>query len=90
VCVTADVEGARATAAKVFEIYGTLPSYRAMLDREGAGGAEDVAIIGSAEEVIDRIGALGDVGVTDFAAVEFSSDPVDAEATRSAVKQLIG
>ena len=90
VCVTADVEGARAKAAKVFEIYGTLPSYRAMLDREGAGGAEDVAIIGSAEEVVDRIGALGDVGVTDFAAVEFSSDPVEAEATRSAVKQLIG
>ena len=29
-------------------MYGTLPSYRAMLDREGVAGPEDVAI--------DRIG----------------------------------
>jgi 5,10-methylenetetrahydromethanopterin reductase len=35
VCVTDDQDGARARAAKVFEIYGHLPSYRAMLDREG-------------------------------------------------------
>ena len=38
VCVTDDPDGARARAAKVFEIYGQLPSYRAMLDREGAAG----------------------------------------------------
>ena len=31
---------------KVFEIYGQLPSYRAMLDREGAAGPADVAIVG--------------------------------------------
>jgi 5,10-methylenetetrahydromethanopterin reductase len=48
VCVTADVDGARERAAKVFAIYGQLPSYRAMLDREGAGGAEDIGIVGSA------------------------------------------
>ena len=35
--------GRRGPAAKVFEIYGTLPSYRAMLDREGAAGPADVA-----------------------------------------------
>ncbi len=90
VCVTDDIDGAKARAAKVFEIYGTLPSYRAMLDREGAGGAEDVAILGTADEVVDRIGSLGDAGVTDFAAVEFGGSPEEVEATRAAVKQLIG
>ena len=38
VCVTDDPAAARAEAEQVFAIYGTLPSYRAMLDREGAAG----------------------------------------------------
>lgn len=90
VCVTDDVAGATGRAATVFEMYGSLPSYRAMLDREGAVGPEDIAIIGTAAEVVDRIGALGDIGVTEFAAVEFPGNPDEAAATRAAVKQLIG
>ncbi len=85
VCVTADVTGALERAAKVFEVYGQLPSYRAMLDREGAAGAADIAIVGSAAEVTDRIGALADLGVTDFAAVEFGGDPDEVAATRAAL-----
>ena len=46
VSVTDDVDGARKQAAKQFAMYGTLPSYRAMLDREGYAGPEDAAIIG--------------------------------------------
>ena len=75
VCVTDDVDGARARAAKVFAIYGQLPSYRAMLDREGASGPADIAIVGTAAEVTERVGALADIGVTDFAAVEFGAEP---------------
>ena len=91
VCVTDDVDAARERAAKVFAVYGQLPSYRAMLDREGAGGAEDIAVIGSAGEVVDRIGALADIGVTDFAAVEFGGDPDEVAATRAAlVESLAG
>ena len=37
VCVTGDPAAARASADKELAIYGQLPSYRAMLDREGAG-----------------------------------------------------
>jgi alkanesulfonate monooxygenase SsuD/methylene tetrahydromethanopterin reductase-like flavin-dependent oxidoreductase (luciferase family) len=85
VCVATDVAAARERAAKVFAVYGQLPSYRAMLDREGAGGAEDIAVIGSAGEVVDRIGALGDIGVTDFAAVEFGGDNDEQAATREAL-----
>jgi F420-dependent oxidoreductase-like protein len=90
VCVTTDFEGAKSRAAKVFEIYGSLPSYRAMLDREGAAGPEDIAITGSEAEVVERMSALAGIGVTDFAAVEFPGNPDEAAATRAAVKQLMG
>lgn len=75
VCVTdgsAEATGeARELAAKEFEIYGVLPSYRAMLDREGYEGPADLAIIGSAGEVEERIKSMADRGVTVFAASEF-------------------
>ena len=90
VCVTTDTEGAASRAAKVFEVYGSLPSYRAMLDREGAAGPADIAITGTESEVVDRIAALADIGVTDFAAVEFPGNPDEAAATRAAVKLAMG
>ena len=89
VCVTSDMEAAKGRAAQVFEIYGSLPSYRAMLDREGAAGPEDIAITGTEPEVIERVHALADIGVTDFAAVEFPGDPDEAAATRAALKRAI-
>src|ERR1039457_7044452 len=72
VCVTDDPDGARAGAAKVFAIYGELPSYRAMLDREGAAGPADVALVGDEDAVAAQISALADVGVTDFVAGEYA------------------
>jgi len=85
VCVTDDVAAAHERAAKVFAVYGQLPSYRAMLDREGASGAADIAIIGPADEVGERIAALADAGITDFAAVEFGGNPDEVDATRAAL-----
>ena len=35
VCVSDDLERARGRAANAFRMYGKMPSYRAMLDREG-------------------------------------------------------
>jgi len=88
VCVTDDPDTARARAAKVFEIYGQLPSYRAMLDREGAQGPADVAIVGSEDEVAAQISALADGGVTDFVAGEFATGR-DRLRTRNLLKTLI-
>ena len=87
--VTNDREAALQRAAQVFVVYGQLPSYRAMLDKEGAAGPADIAIIGSASEVADRIMALGEIGVTDFAAVEFGATPDEVAETRSMVKSLL-
>lgn len=88
VAVTADIEGARERAARVFEIYGMLPSYRAMLDREGAATPADVSIIGDEDTVATRVRALADVGVTDFIAVEFARGD-DLARTREVLKSLL-
>jgi F420-dependent oxidoreductase-like protein len=90
VCVTKDTAAAQERAAKVFVVYGQLPSYRAMLDREGVSGPADIAIVGSAEEVRDRIGSLAEIGVTDFAAVEFGGTPDEVAQTRATVASLVG
>ena len=89
VCVTNDKEAAAARAAQIFATYGALPSYRAMLDREGAAGPADIAIIGTAGEVQERVGALAGIGVTEFAAVEFGATPEEVADTRNALKDLL-
>ena len=71
VSVTTDEATARERAAAVFAIYGHLPSYRAMLDREGAEGPADVAIVGDAASVKAKIAAVFDAGATEFVAVPF-------------------
>ncbi|MFQ5458438.1 MAG: TIGR03564 family F420-dependent LLM class oxidoreductase [Myxococcota bacterium] len=82
VCVTDDAPLARKTAAEIFAMYGGLPSYRAMLDREGAGGPEDVSIVGSEKEVRDALKRMADAGATDFGAAIFPAGP-DAEASQA-------
>ena len=73
VCVTADVDAARERAARTFEMYGRLPSYRAMLDREGAEGPADVAVVGDEDQVRSQVEHLAAVGATDFVANVFGS-----------------
>jgi 5,10-methylenetetrahydromethanopterin reductase len=89
VAVTDDADDAKAKAAKVFQIYGQLPSYRAMLDREGADGPADVALIGTAAEVEAGVGRMRDAGVTDFVAVEFHPSGSVFDDTRELLKGLV-
>lgn len=89
VCVTKDVVAARERAAKVLAVYGQLPSYRSMLDHEGVAGPADIAIFGTASEVVDRISALREIGVTDFSGAEFGANPDEVADTRTALKSLL-
>lgn len=73
ICVTDHVDVARQLAARTFEVYGTLPSYRAMLDREGADGPADVAIVGDEAAVRAALARLDDVGTTDYVATPFGT-----------------
>ncbi|MPY91720.1 MAG: TIGR03564 family F420-dependent LLM class oxidoreductase [Acidimicrobiia bacterium] len=88
VCVTDDPAATLERANRSFSMYGTLPSYRAMLDREGYDGPGEIAIIGDADTVGERILAFADLGVTTFAASEFGSRDQRA-ATRELLVRLL-
>jgi F420-dependent oxidoreductase-like protein len=68
ISVTADIEGSRARVNEEFSIYPNLPSYKAMLDKEGASSAADVAILGDEDAVVAAIEKLAAAGATDFVA----------------------
>jgi F420-dependent oxidoreductase-like protein len=57
---------AREKIAQSLTIYGQLPSYRAMLDREGVDGPADIAIAGDENMLRGEISRLESMGVTDF------------------------
>jgi F420-dependent oxidoreductase-like protein len=90
VAVTKAVEAARASAARLFQIYGMLPSYRAMLDREGAEGPASVAIVGDESAVGEAIRQLGEAGASDFLAIPFpvDGDPSAVEHTRALLVRM--
>ena len=66
IVLTTNVDDARAKIAETLTIYGQLPSYRAMLDREGAAGPADIAIVGDENTLRGEIKRFEDMGVTDF------------------------
>ena len=86
VAVTDDVEGARTQAAEQFAVYGTLPSYRAMLEREGYDGPADAAIIGDEATVRDRLDEVRAAGVDEFVAAPFDSSPEGRARTRALLR----
>ena len=88
VCVTRDVGAARERAARDFQVYGFLPSYRAMLDREGADGPADVAIVGDEATVEKQVRALADAGVTEYIASIYGSSEERAQ-TRALLKSML-
>lgn len=81
ICLTSDVAAAREKIGKSLEIYGMLPSYRAMLDREGVAGPAELSIVGDEAELRAAIQRLRDVGVTDFNAAVIALEDGNMEAT---------
>ena len=66
IALTAKPDEARAVVGKGLRIYVRMPSYRAMLDREGVGGPQDIAILGDENLLRREIKRLEDMGVTHF------------------------
>lgn len=85
IAVTDDVAAAKEEVAQSLEMYGQLPSYRNMLDREGLEGPADIAILGDEASVRDQLAELGDAGVTDLCAAIV---PVE-ESTRQRTLELL-
>lgn len=73
VTVSADAGAARRRIDELFAIYPSLPSYRAMLDREGATGPSDVALVGDESAVANGVRRLAEAGATDFVAAVVGS-----------------
>ena len=84
VSVTRDVAAARQQVNESFAIYPTLPSYAAMMKREGAKEVADVALLGSHEHVSELLTRLSDAGVT-----EYSASVVGSDAERDATYEVL-
>ncbi len=87
VTVTSDVDAARARIDELFAIYPSLPSYRAMLDREGAAGPSDVAMVGDEAVVAHAIERLAAAGATDLAAAVIGNEE-ERDRTRRLLSEL--
>jgi alkanesulfonate monooxygenase SsuD/methylene tetrahydromethanopterin reductase-like flavin-dependent oxidoreductase (luciferase family) len=90
IAVTAQPEAARASASRTFQVYGMLPSYRAMLDREGVQGPADVAIVGGESDVRAAIDEVRAAGATDLLAIPFGveGDRASVARTRALLSDL--
>ena len=66
IVLTTNIDDAKEKIAQNLTVYGQLPSYRAMLDREGAAGPADIAIVGDENQLRGQIKRFQDMGVTDF------------------------
>ncbi|HUX04782.1 MAG TPA: TIGR03564 family F420-dependent LLM class oxidoreductase [Acidimicrobiales bacterium] len=87
VTVSDDAEGARRRINEVFAVYATLPSYAAMLKKEGATQPADVSLVGSRGEVLEQLGLLAEAGVTEFSGAVTGS-PDEREATFSTLLEF--
>jgi 5,10-methylenetetrahydromethanopterin reductase len=89
VVVTSDVDAAKRRIDEALAIYPTLPSYRAMLDREGADVPSDVALVGDEETVATGLARLAEAGATDFVA-SIAGTGEERERTASVLVSLSG
>lgn len=88
ICVTDNADAVRERVAQVYVRYGELPSYRAILDREGAAGPADISLIGDEATVRAGLTAMADAGVTDFAASLFIPRNEDRERTLAVLRDI--
>ena len=88
VCVTDDPERARAFAAKRLMVYGQLPAYQAMLEREGVTGPEGILAVGSEDQVRERIFAYAEAGASDLRVSDLCASPEESERTRELLRQM--
>ena len=75
VVLTQKPDEARAKVNEILQVYGQLPSYRAMMDREGAEGPGDIALIGDEAALDEAIAKISESGATEMISVLLETDP---------------
>jgi F420-dependent oxidoreductase-like protein len=89
IVLTSNADHAREFIAKNLAMYGQLPSYRAMLDKEGAAGPADLALVGDEATLDAGLQRLRDVGVSDFdAAIIPTEEGADARTLEYLTSRL--
>jgi 5,10-methylenetetrahydromethanopterin reductase len=73
VVLTSDADRARSQIDEAYALYATLPSYRAMLEREGATVPSDIALVGDEGALRAGLARLADAGATDLLAAPAGS-----------------
>ena len=88
--LTLTPDALREQTAKDLVIYGRLPSYRAMLDREGAKGPADIALLGDENALRGGLQRFEDAGVTELNAVITCEDEAGYQRTLEFLASLKG
>jgi 5,10-methylenetetrahydromethanopterin reductase len=89
VCVTSDPDGARSAARERLALYGTLPAYRAMLEREGVSSPQDLLIAGEEARVRQGLEAYARAGATDVRVTELGRTDAERARTRELLEALL-
>lgn len=89
VWVTDEPARAREFLAMALAEYAVTPSYRAMLDIEGAEGLGDLSIVGDEEFVRDAIAEIAESGATEFAGAPVALTTEDAERTMAVLSEFL-
>jgi 5,10-methylenetetrahydromethanopterin reductase len=86
IAVTDDPARERAAVARFLGPFVRFPAYEDVFRREGIAGPEDLALVGTEAEIVDRLGELAALGVTDF----YGGCSSDDEATIERTVGLLG
>jgi len=89
ICVTNRVDEVTGMIDGLLEGYNDLPSYRAVMDRDGSAGPADASVVGDEATVLAEIQRFADAGCTDFCPVEFAVSEEEGAATRALLKSLL-
>lgn len=72
--VTTDPDRMLESVAQDFAAVGTLPSYRALLDRSGLRGPEETVVAGSEEHLAQELTRFGEAGATDLVVLDLNPE----------------
>ncbi|MBT6312539.1 MAG: TIGR03564 family F420-dependent LLM class oxidoreductase [Alphaproteobacteria bacterium] len=89
ICVTEDREAAKAVAREISSFYQEIPSYSAVIAKEGLAEPADLHLIGSWQEILDNLAAYAEAGATDFRIQAAAHDAKSQDATNQALADYL-
>ena len=88
--LTNDETSTRRAVGEILAPYGHIPSYRAMLDREGVAGPAELALVGDEARLDAELRRLEEIGVTDLDAALIPTDEGAEERTLDYLQSRLG